>query len=224
MTELDAKDESISDHLTQQGDSDLSSNGTDHRECGLNRSDQLSGATSGVHTDLDRAYARFGVSSAMLAQLDHQHLSCQHSEHSSSPKNDMHHSMAAQAGSSQHDSGDALGQSDSLGNPHCVSDGGREMEGASLSVSSHHEHSMSSAASNLVSLIDQLIFGLAHSVPLCRITTNFIHVTAPKVTMDLVLYRPAIFNTRSTTMFRLVLSRGMGPRAFSKGLLMAECI
>lgn len=149
------KDESISDHLTQQGESDLSSNGTDHRECGLNRSDQLSGAASGVHADL--SYARFGVSSAMLAQLDHQHMTCQHSEHSSSPKNDLHHSMAAQAGSSQHDSGDGLGQSDSLGNPHCVSDGSREMEGASLSVSSHHEHSMTSAASNLVSLNEDRI-------------------------------------------------------------------
>ena len=148
MTELDGKDESISDHLAQQGDSDLSSNGTDHRECGLNRSDQMSGAASGVHTDLDRAYARFGVSSAMLAQLDHQTLSCQHSEHSTSPN----HSMGTQAGSSQHgDAGDGLVQSDSLHNAHCVSDGSRELENSSLSVSSHHEHSMSSAASNLVS-------------------------------------------------------------------------
>ena len=141
MADLDVKEDSDQpDHLSQQVDSDLSGNGTDHRECGLSRSTDLSLATSS-HSDIDRAYSRYGVSPSMLSQLD-QHLSCQHhSDHVSSPKNDMHHAIATPTVTHV----DGLGQADAMSNG--VSDAGRDMEHA---VSAHHDHSLSSVTSSLV--------------------------------------------------------------------------
>ena len=139
MAELDGKDtESIADHITQPGDSDLSNSGGDHRECILSRSADIGGSSSGVHAELvdSRAYARYSVSNTMLNQLDHQHLG-QHHTDVSSPKNEIHHAISAPPVTS-HDSNDGLTQTESINGSHvCVSDNGRDLENSSISVSVH---------------------------------------------------------------------------------------
>jgi hypothetical protein len=143
MAELDGKDtESMADHITQQGDSDLSNSGVDHRECVLSRSGDMGGSSSGVHAELvdSRSYVRYAVSSSMLGQLDHQHLGQHHADHVSSPKNEIHHAISAPPVTS-HDSNDGLNPAESINNSHgCVSDNGRDMESASISVSVHSNH------------------------------------------------------------------------------------
>jgi hypothetical protein len=58
-----------------------------------------------------------------------------HTDHVSSPKNEIHHAISAPPVSS-HDSNDGLTQADAINNSHvCVSDNGRDMESASISVS-----------------------------------------------------------------------------------------
>ncbi len=143
MAELDGKEtDNIADHITHQGDSDLSNSGGDPRECILSRSADMGGSSSGVHAELvdSRAYARYSVSTTMLSQLDHQHLGQHHSDHVSSPKNEIHHAISAPTVNS-HDSNDGLTQTESINNSVCVSDNGRDLENSSISVSVQPEYS-----------------------------------------------------------------------------------
>ena len=109
----------------------------------------------------------------MLSQLD-QHLSCQHhSDHVSSPKNDMHHAIATPTVTHV----DGLGQADAMSNG--VSDAGRDMEHA---VSAHHDHSLSSVTSSLVCYENRDFVNVILNLRLCRSMINFTLVRAQKGT------------------------------------------